>query len=67
MSKAIHTCTTCGDPIPNGTAHIRSVSFEQVAYCDFCHLIRQAEAFAEVVESDRIDALLAGYGRRGAA
>jgi hypothetical protein len=33
-------CEDCGQPIPNGAAHIRSVLFSQVAYCGACWAIR---------------------------
>jgi hypothetical protein len=36
-----HTCHDCGDAIPNGTAHIRSSMFVQVAYCGGCWAVRQ--------------------------
>jgi hypothetical protein len=36
-----HQCHDCGDPIPNGTAHIRSSMFRQVAYCGACWAVRQ--------------------------
>lgn len=41
MAKRI--CSECGDAIPSGMAHVRSVSFTQVNFCDFCHGIRQGE------------------------
>jgi RNase P subunit RPR2 len=34
------TCEDCSKPIPNGTAHIRSALFRQVAYCATCWRIR---------------------------
>jgi hypothetical protein len=37
-------CDDCDEPIPNGQAHIRSVNFRQVAWCDFCHLVRIGNA-----------------------
>ncbi len=38
-----HQCRECGDPIPNGQAHIRSENFRQVAWCDFCWLVRHVK------------------------
>lgn len=35
-----HTCKECGQPIPNGQAHIRSVVFRQVAWCGPCWDLR---------------------------
>lgn len=31
-----HRCAECGHQIPNGTGHVRSECFRQIAYCDFC-------------------------------
>ena len=31
-----HRCADCGHEIPNGTGHVRSENFRQVAYCDYC-------------------------------
>lgn len=31
-----HRCIGCAEPIPNGTAHIRSRLFVQVALCGLC-------------------------------
>lgn len=31
-----YTCTDCHEPIPNGEAVIRSISFERVAFCSWC-------------------------------
>lgn len=39
-----HHCAECGESIPNGQAHIRSISFEQVAWCDLCWKIREGNA-----------------------
>ena len=35
------TCHDCGEPIPNGGGHIRSVLFRQVAWCDLCWQLRE--------------------------
>ena len=54
----IHTCTDCGDQIPNGQAHIRSVSFRQVARCGFCHAVANGNALlAELPEQRQPSAL----------
>lgn len=37
---ARYTCTDCQRPIENGQAHIRSVMFQQVAWCRVCWAIR---------------------------
>ncbi len=34
-------CHDCGEPIPNGSGHIRSVLFRQVALCDLCWQFRE--------------------------
>ena len=46
MTHTYSTCHTCGDHIPSGHAHIRSVSLKQVAFCGFCNAVRSGVALA---------------------
>lgn len=48
-----HTCHTCGDQIPNGQAHIRSVSFKQQAFCGFCMAVKQGDALLAELPAQR--------------
>ena len=51
-----HRCADCGHEITNGTGHVRSENFRQIAYCDFCWETAHADTFpgqrlpSEVVE-----------------
>lgn len=40
------TCQTCGTEVVRGRAHIRSVSFGQVGWCDRCWSLRPASRVA---------------------
>jgi hypothetical protein len=39
-------CRDCEQPVNRGVAHLRSVNFEQVAYCPDCWAAHRAAAMA---------------------
>lgn len=56
------TCADCEAPIPNGRAFLRTIAFEQVAFCSHCWAVRSgvlvplprfARPFSEVIAKVR--------------
>ena len=43
-----YTCNDCQQPVNRADAHLRSVNFEQIAYCHDCWTTRHAPADAVI-------------------